>query len=193
MKQLILSLALLFAVGCWCAPQVMAKGDDAISSVEKKKKKKAKRGALSPVAQALEEAGYFTETEARPKAKFYIFICSASWCGPCRALMPKVVEEYETKMKKNKSVSMVLLGCDSDDESARQYIEHYETDMPGVLNKKVNLENRPEIPGIPWYFILNAKGELVSVGAGSKVLDWEAEIKKKPAKPEKASKKKSRR
>lgn len=192
MKQLILSLALLFAVGCWCAPQVMAKGDDATSSVEKKKKK-AKRGALSPVAQALEEAGYFTETEARPKAKFYIFICSASWCGPCRALMPKVVEEYETKMKKNKSVSMVLLGCDSDDESARQYIEHYETDMPGVLNKKVNLENRPEIPGIPWYFILNAKGELVSVGAGSKVLDWEAEIKKKPAKPEKASKKKSRR
>lgn len=190
MKQLILSLALLFAVGCWSAPQVMAQDEDASSSVIKKKNKKAKRGALSPVAKALEEAGYFTETEARPKAKFYIFICSASWCGPCRALMPKVVEEYETKMKKNKNVSMVLLGYDSDDESARKYIEHYETDMPGVLSKKVQLENRPEIPGIPWYFILNAKGDLVSVGAGSKVLDWEAEIKKKPEKP---SKKKSRR
>ena len=190
MKQLILSLALLFAVGCWSAPQVMAQDEDASSSVVKKKKKKAKRGALSPVAQALEEAGYFTETEARPKAKFYIFICSASWCGPCRALMPKVVEEYETKMKKNKNVSMVLLGYDSDDDAARKYIEHYETDMPGVLNKKVNLENRPEIPGIPWYFILNAKGDLISVGAGSKVLDWESEIKKKPEKP---NKKKSRR
>ena len=190
MKQLILSLALLFAVGCWSAPQVMAQVEDASSSVVKKKNKKAKRGALSPVAKALEEAGYFTETEARPKAKFYIFICSASWCGPCRALMPKVVEEYETKMKKNKNVSMVLLGYDSDDDAARKYIEHYETDMPGVLSKKVQLENRPEIPGIPWYFILNAKGDLVSVGAGSKVLDWEAEIKKKPEKP---SKKKSRR
>lgn len=193
MKQLILSLALLFAVGCWSAPQVMAQDEDASSSVVKKKNKKAKRGALSPVAKALEEAGYFTETEARPKAKFYIFICSASWCGPCRALMPKVVEEYEKKMKKNKNVSMVLLGYDSDDDAARKYIEHYETDMPGVLNKKVNLENRPEIPGIPWYFILNAKGDLVSVGAGSKVLDWEAEIKKKPEKPEKPNKKKSRR
>ena len=190
MKQLILSLALLFAVGCWSAPQVMAQDEDASSSVVKKKNKKAKRGALSPVAKALEEAGYFTETEARPKAKFYIFICSASWCGPCRALMPKVVEEYEKKMKKNKSVSMVLLGYDSDDDAARKYIENYETDMPGVLSKKVQLENRPEIPGIPWYFILNAKGDLVSVGAGSKVLDWEAEIKKKPEKP---SKKKSRR
>ena len=197
MKQLILSLALLFAVGCWCAPQVMAKDEDAASSVVKKNKKKAKRGGLSPVAQALEDAGYFTETEARPKAKFYIFICSASWCGPCRALMPQVVEEYEKKMKKNKNVSMVLLGCDSDDESARKYIEHYETDMPGVLNKKVQLENRPEIPGIPWYFILNAKGELVSVGAGSKILNWEEEINKKPEKAnkkaERANKRKYRR
>ena len=61
-------------------------------------------------------------------------------------------------------------------------------DMPGVLSKAVQLENRPQIPGIPWYFILNAKGELVSVGAGSKVLNWKEEIKKKPQKAEKPKK-----
>lgn len=190
MKQFIISLALLFAFGCWCAPQVVAQDDSPASAVEKKKKKKARRGSLSPVAQALEDAGYFTETKARPKAKFYIFICSASWCVPCRQLMPQVVEEYEKNIKKNKNVSMVLLGYDRDMEKAKEYIEHYETDMPGVLSKAVQLENRPDIPGIPWHFILNAKGELVTVGAGSKVLDWAEAIKKKP---EKANKKKNRR
>ena len=65
--------------------------------------------------------------------------------------------------------------------------------MPGVLSKAVQLENRPQIPGIPWYFILNAKGELVSVGAGSKVLNWKEEIKKKPQKAEKPKKQKRQR
>ena len=156
-------------------------------------KKKPKKAGLSPVAQALAEAGYFTETEARPKAKFYIFICSASWCGPCRALMPQVVEEYEKNMKKDKTVSMVLLGHDDTEEEAKKYIDHYETDMPGVLSKAAQLPNRPDIPGIPWYFILNAKGELVSVGAGSKVLNWKEEIKKKPQKAEKPKKQKKQR
>ena len=190
MKTLILSIALVLGLFCTAMPQVQAKDNEPAKTKVKKKPKKA---GLSPVAQALAEAGYFTETEARPKAKFYIFICSASWCGPCRALMPQVVEEYEKNMKKDKTVSMVLLGHDSTEEEAKKYIEHYETDMPGVLSKAVQLENRPQIPGIPWYFILNAKGELVSVGAGSKVLNWKEEIKKKPQKTEKPKKQKKQR
>lgn len=143
-------------------------------------KNKAAKSSMSDVAKALAEAGYFTETEAKPKARFYIFICSASWCGPCRSLMPQVVEEYEKKMKKDRKVSLVLLGCDNTDEEARKYIEHYETDMPGVLMKKVQLENMPQIKGIPAYIVMNAKGELISTGMGSGILDWKSEIRKRP-------------
>ena len=136
---------------------------------------KQSRG-MTPVAQKLEAAGYFTESKARPGAQYYIFICSASWCGPCRALMPQVVKEYEDNMKRDKSVSMVLLGCDSDVPAAQKYIEHYKTDMPGVLKSAVNFENAPQIAGIPWYFILNSEGALVSSGAGPRVLEWKTLI-----------------
>ena len=187
MKHILTTLAVLLGVCTWSVPQVMAETDEPAITKKESKKKKKKSGNLSPVAAALAEAGYFTETEALPRAKVYIFICSASWCGPCRALMPQIVKEYEKNIKKNKSVSLVLLGYDQDEEAAKKYIEHYKTDMPGVLAKKFNIENKPDIPGIPWCFYMNAKGELISVAAGSKVLDWKTEMKKKP---EKASKKK---
>lgn len=182
MKKLLTSLMLLLAFACWCAPEAEARVDREKTKQAQKMKRPKRVAAGTPVAKALAEAGYFTETTALPKAKFYIFICSASWCGPCRQLMPKVVEEYENNMKKDKTVSMVLLGADKDEASALEYISHYNTDMPGVLNSAVQLENRPQIPGVPWFFILNAKGELVSSGAGSKVLNWKEEIKKQPQK-----------
>lgn len=181
MKNLFISMLMLLGLVAWCLPQTSAQEDSPAPATQKTKKTRKKSSSgLSPVAKALAEAGYFTETEARPKAKFYLFICSASWCGPCRALMPQVVEEYETNMKKDKKVSMVLLGADRDEQAAREYIGHYKTDMPGVLKKAVRLENAPEMPGIPWYFILNARGELVSAGPGNKILNWKEEIKKKP-------------
>lgn len=155
----------------WCVPELQARSEWQQGQILRNTSSR-KAGRLSPVAQKLDEAGYFTTSTARPDARFYIFICSASWCGPCRALMPEVVKEYENNMKRDKSVSMVLLGCDDTKEAAQKYIEHYETDMPGVLKSAVSLEKAPQIAGIPWYFILDSEGNLVSSGAGSRVLAW---------------------
>lgn len=185
MKHLFTTLALLVGLCVWTLPQAHADDDAPVATKKagkKNDKKKKSTGKLSVVAQALADAGYFTETEARPKARVYIFICSASWCPPCRALMPKVVEEYEKNIKKNKSVSLVLLCADRDEESAKKYIEHYETDMPGVMKKQVQLENMPSTPGIPWCIYMNAKGELLHSGAGDKVLQWKTLMKSKPQK-----------
>ena len=187
MRHLILTLTVLLGLCTWSLPTVFAQDEETPSETTKKKEKsKKKTTAYSPVAKALAEAGYFTETEALPKAKVYIFICSASWCGPCRALMPKIVEEYKKKIKKNKQVSLVLLCYDRNEEDAKKYIEHYDTDMPGVMASAVQLENKPEIPGIPWCFYMNAKGELISAGSGNLVLSWKTEMKKKPEKAKKS-------
>ena len=186
MKKFIISALMLLACFCWCVPQVTAQDaevpQESDKKTEKTSKKKKSTANLSPVAKALAEAGYFTETEARPKARTYIFICSASWCGPCRALMPRIVEEYEKNMKKNKSVSLVLLCYDRTEDEARKYIEHYKTDMPGVMFKSFHMENVPSIDSIPSCFYMNAKGELISMGSGDKVLNWKTEMKKKPEK-----------
>ncbi len=184
MKHLFLAITLMLGLCTWCLPVANAKDNTARTAKTKKtdKPKKKKVGNLLPVPKALAEAGYFTETEARPRAKVYIFICSASWCGPCRALMPQIVAEYEKNIKKDKSVSLVLLCHDRTEEDAKKYIEHYDTDLPGVMAGAVQLENKPQISGIPWCFFMNAKGELISSGPGNKVLDWKTEVKKKPAK-----------
>lgn len=177
MRRLILTFAVLLGLSCSVLPSVQAEDN---APAKTKVKKRVPKGSMSKVAQALAEAGYFTETEAKPRAKFYIFICSASWCGPCRALMPKVVEEYETKMKKNRNVSLVLMGYDQTEEAALKYIQHYETDIPGILGNKAELENAPQVRGIPAYFILNAKGDLIASGMGNQILNWEEQIKNKP-------------
>ena len=183
MKHFFLAMMLMLGLCAWSLPEASAKDTPAKSAKAGKAKtrKPKKVGNLLPVPKALAEAGYFTETEARPRAKVYIFICSASWCGPCRALMPRIVEEYEKNIKKDKSVSLVLLCHDRAEEDAKKYIEHYDTDLPGVMGGAVQLENKPQIPGIPWCFFMTAKGELISAGAGDKVLDWKNEVKKKPA------------
>lgn len=186
MKHFFLAMITLLGLCAWNLPVANARDDTPRAAKTKKSTKssparKKKVGNLPPVPKALAEAGYFTETEALPRAKVYIFICSASWCGPCRALMPQIVEEYEKNIKKDKSVSLVLLCHDRTEEDARKYIEHYDTDLPGVMGGAVKLENKPQIPGIPWCFFMTAKGELISSGAGDKVLDWKNEVKKKPA------------
>lgn len=185
MKKLMFLFALMLGLCCSMVQTAQADDNQVVAADEKpskkdKKQRKSSSRSMSVVAKALSEAGYFTETEANPKARFYIFICSASWCGPCRALMPKVVEEYEKSMKKDRRVSLVLLGCDRSDEEALKYIEHYDTDIPGVLMNKVQLENMPEVRGIPAYVIMNAKGDLISTGSGAGILEWKSEIKKRP-------------
>lgn len=183
MKFLALTFFMLLGLWGMGLSQACAQDNDAPATRKVKKKKKAK-GSLSPVAAALAEAGYFTETEANPKARVYIFLCSASWCPPCRKLMPQIVEEYNKNMKKNRAVSLILVGYDSDEESARKYLEHYEMDIPGIHKSKIAdaLENAPQLKGIPSCFFMNAKGELISSGYGAMVLNWKNEMKKRPEK-----------
>ena len=47
---------------------------------------------------AIEKVQFITEKKPTPNAKYYMFFYTASWCSPCRAVMPKIIDEYAKMM-----------------------------------------------------------------------------------------------
>ncbi len=171
------------------APAAFA-DEDATPKTEKKvkKSKKAKSGdsasSKSGVKAACEEIEFLTDTKPSKKAKYYIYLHSASWCGPCKALMPEIVKEYK-KMKK-KNVEIILIGHDKTPEAAKSYLEHYEAGFPGVLSSSADAKKLPGITapnGIPAATIVDAKGNVLYSGHGKGALEWKKYCK--PAKKKK--------
>lgn len=178
MKLRILSILLSIAVLTSWVPRTEAAPGTSTGS--RKVKPERCSGKLSPVAKALKEAGYLSEHQAKPRAKFYIFFCSASWCGICQQMLPQVIAEYEQEISRRRDVELILLNHDQTPEAAREYMEHHAPMLPGVQVHSLRLETRPTYKYIPAFFIVNDKGELITVGGGNVLQNWKKEIKRRP-------------
>lgn len=138
------------------------------------------------VPAALAKATYLTKKKANQKAEYYIFLNSASWCGPCRMVMPKVVKEYR-KMRSGK-VELLLVSAEEDD-AAREYMDHYKAKFPGI-----NRTQAGKIPGvtfslggIPAMCLVDADGNKLHDGHGADTLKWKDLIKEDRAAKKKAA------
>lgn len=124
------------------------------------------------VTKAVSETTFLTGTPIAD-AQYYVYVFSASWCGPCRAIMPQIIEQY-AEMKANK-VEIILISCDRNEKIAKKYIEHYEAGLPGVF---VKAPKALEFPGvtmprsIPHAIFVDANGKVLAQGHGSIVLNW---------------------
>ena len=137
---------------------------------------------LKPVAKVL--AGLQT-VNATPnyKAKYYIYLQSASWCGPCREELPKIAKLYPA-MKKKK-VEIILIGGDDSPEGVKKFLTTNKAEFPGV-----NIQHKPvhSLPGYkasptwPHVIFVDDKGNVLHSGHGSDTMKWESIIKKKPQK-----------
>lgn len=123
------------------------------------------------VSDAVDEVGTFN-ADVNRSARYYIYLRSASWCGACRVLMPKVVAEYEDM--KEADVELVLVSADYTKEAAEDYLEEYHAEFPAVV-----VENPKELPGfkagncVPWMCIVDANGKLIKAGVGGSVFpEW---------------------
>ena len=90
------------------APLPIASQDDAGEMTEspaRKKKKKAKKAA-SPVVTAVKKVKK-VKGRVNEKADYFIYLFSASWCGPCCREMPEIVELYDD-IKKSGKVDIIL-------------------------------------------------------------------------------------
>ncbi len=145
--------------------------DDADDDKASGKKKTAKNSKA--VARALTKVKWASGRPSR-KAKYYIYLQSASWCGPCRQEMPVIAEEYKA-MKKDGRVELLLIGFDQTEDAAKNFLKSNGATFPMVLKGAKGVNNLPgytEAQGIPTAIFVNAAGEVIAQGHGAMVKNW---------------------
>jgi len=104
---------------------------------------------------------------------------SASWCPPCRAFTPLLVEFYNSFCTSN-SVEIVFVSSDRDQDSFNEYFEKMPwKSVGGNPSVKEKLSNDLQVKGIPHLVVLDAKtGHFVTNDAKSQVQSVGSEASK---------------
>lgn len=175
MKQTFLYLTLLTGIFAGVmAPAAFADEDASPKASKKVKKDKKAADSTLPAVRAAVKEIKFLSGKPSSKAKYYIYLHSASWCGPCKALMPEIVKDYK-KMQKKK-VEIILIGHDKTEAAAKDYLKHYDADFPCILYTDPAAQSLPgfttQFAGIPHATIVDENGNVLCDDHGRKALEW---------------------
>lgn len=102
------------------------------------------------------------ELTAKP-TKYYVFYYTASWCGPCQAFTPSLVDFYEKN--KNENFELVLITSDRDEDSMEGYAKEKKMPWPQLKQSKVaSFEKKfvHGVTGIPSVIVCDLEGKIVS-------------------------------
>ena len=137
------------------------------------RKEKEDKSPLSAVAKGLKTVKYVTAKKADLKATHYIYLVSASWCGPCNQEMPHVVQQY--KEMRQCGVELILVSADHDQGAAKGFVSKYGAEFPCAMGDT----ERGKLPGwkdgnsIPFANIVDAEGNSLASGrAGQVIGNW---------------------
>ncbi|MBQ4593087.1 MAG: redoxin domain-containing protein [Akkermansia sp.] len=134
------------------------------------------------VSEAIEQTDFVTDHKPNVAAKHYMYIYSASWCTPCRAVMPKIVAAYP-EMMTNRELEIILVSCDETPEEAKKYLAHYHAPFAAVMYDSPAAHKLPgcahDIRSIPTMIIVNARGEELFRGSGRLFANWRQYISQK--------------
>lgn len=178
-KHTLFAWTLALLVGVTTLPAMAQDDTDNAAPVEKttEKTKKAKK-TVSSVQKALSKLRTFNG-KPNKKAQYFIYLQSASWCGPCREEMPKIVDAYK-EMKKH-GVEIILFSCDRSDEDAKNYAKEFKMKFPiSTQYKKLKtpIPGFTEASGIPAATFVDENGKVLASGHGSIIMKWEEIISK---------------
>ncbi len=121
---------------------------------------------LSPVAAALSElkpiSGSFNKD-----ADYFIYLYSASWCAPCRKVMPQIVSLYKETLSKDKRIEIVLFDLDFSEEEAKKYVAHYGVGFFATMGRNPMVDKIPgayQVRGIPHCIAVDKNGNKIFSG-----------------------------
>lgn len=184
-----------------CAAQTDDAGDSTEQTTTKgKKAKKAKKAKDAAEDEASDDKAAEPEKKnafvaafknikslggkLNAKAKYYIYLESASWCGPCKKIMPDIVKEYKGMRKAG--VEIILVGHDKTDDGVKDYLKSHRAKFPAVCSSGPAASKLPgyssaygQTQGIPYSVWLDVEGNVFYHNHGSEILKWKEIIKQK--------------
>lgn len=123
----------------------------------------------------IKKSEIFNGVKPNLKAKFYVFLDSASWCGFCPPAMKAAVEEYP-EMKRN-GVELILVDFDKSLDMCKAYVKKYKVTFPAVFHKKAKtldsfLSKKRRSGGVPNALFMDEYGKVIKDGHGTLVSKW---------------------
>lgn len=171
-------LTLLCMAGCmFAAPLCQAQDEpSADKPAAAAKADKNKKQPDSPVVKAVKKMKK-VKGRLNAKADYYIYLFSASWCGPCCKEMPEIVETYK-KMKKDGRVEIILMGKDDSPAAVKSFIKDFDIKFYAVMASDKKAKDVPGFTnpsGIPFCVIVDRYGRSITQGhPGSIISNWES-------------------
>lgn len=97
---------------------------------------------------------------------------SASWCPPCRAFSPLLVDLAKKLQSQGKPFVIVLVGCDQTERKALDYMDAHKMRgylVPPEADENKALCKRYGVAGIPKLVIVDSHGDTIDPAARSTV------------------------
>lgn len=134
-------------------------------------------GDANPVVSSLKNFKVFNG-KPNPKAKYYFYLCSASWCPPCRKEMPEIVKAHKD-MKKDGRADIILVGYDKSLDEAKAYLKNNKAKFAGIWEGDKHIKELPgygPVPGIPYVIMVDRSGRTLTVQHASMLEDWKTVV-----------------
>lgn len=127
------------------------------------------------VGQALEKTAFVTQRKPDTSAQYYMFLHSASWCGPCRSTLPKIIAEY-AEMRRDNRLEIILISHDYTFEKAQRYVNEAAIPFAALWYRGQERKAVPgaaeNVIGIPCIIVADAAGKVVHRGHASSFIHW---------------------
>lgn len=138
----------------------------------------------SPMATAIENTQFITEHKPNPRAQYYMFLYTGSWCSPCRAIMPKIVAEY-SQMMTNRHMEVIVISFDDTPEAARAYLTKSNAPFAAVMNDSPEPAKLPgcrtDVYSIPHIVVVDSAGQFIYRGHALRYSEWKRHTQNTPS------------